>query len=672
MERYQIIRPIGKGSFGKVYLVRHIRERRLYCLKTIALDGIAASERKSCFSEVKLLESMMHPNIVGFKEAFVANRSKRLCIVMTYCDGGDLAERLKQNCRKFFKEDQILHWFVQIALGLHFMHEMNDKSIMHRDLKTQNIFLLGNGQLVIGDLGISKVLDKSSDFTQTTIGTPYYMSPEVYKARPYNLKSDVWALGCVLYEMITLKHAFNANSLNGLKGKVIKGSFDPIPKIYSRSLAALVNKMLSVNPSARPSLAEILCMPFVRKHFQKLLTTFQTIKSDPMFERQMGNLRKQLEMLGMQNYLQQIPQPIWRGDVENASQKSNGSSPAQSSHARKNLRKVARERRNELILEKERKRAVENALNKLRKERQIRANERQQRNLNGRTRENRVRQRKEELRREEEMRRRGLMKKQREADERVRKMNELRRKPSMQNQQRPASPPPPPPPPPSSSALAVAVKQRKEELKVLEVVGGDNDDGNDVDDDGHSSFEEEMQGADSDDDDLDEKEHQLKQELEIATMRCTTIRKTLQTVRAELKTNIHHQKPETEKQIEESDEEEDEDNDDEASESSDDELFSPIAEESPREAATVPRGVGLKARIAALEEDCIRALGRKRFIAIYELLRHNLETKLNDHATNSANDEEQLTMKMTTLLAGDGKLAYWNKVDNLIFMQEAL
>lgn len=100
---------------------------------------------------------------------------------------------------------------------------MHANRVLHRDLKTQNIFLLGNGRLVLGDLGISKVLEGTMDFAQTCIGTPYYMSPEIFKNKPYNHKSDIWALGCVLYEMTTLNHAFDANSLNGLACKIIKG-----------------------------------------------------------------------------------------------------------------------------------------------------------------------------------------------------------------------------------------------------------------------------------------------------------------------------------------------------------------------------------------------------------------------------------------------------------------
>ena len=143
------------------------------------------------------MQRLQHPNIVQYKSSFFANSDENLCIVMTYCDGGDLAARLTAAKGTLFKEDQIMHWFVQIALAIHYMHE---NKVLHRDIKAQNIFLLGNGRLVLGDLGISKVLDGTAAFAKTQIGTPYYMSPELFRNAPYNHTSDVWALGCVLCE----------------------------------------------------------------------------------------------------------------------------------------------------------------------------------------------------------------------------------------------------------------------------------------------------------------------------------------------------------------------------------------------------------------------------------------------------------------------------------------
>ena len=102
--------------------------------------------------------------------------------------------------------------------------------------------------------------------TRTCIGTPYYMSPEIFKNKPYNHKSDIWALGCVLYEMTTLNHAFDANSLNGLASKIIKGRYPPIHPNFSANLRSLISAVLSVSPASRPNLEIILQKPFVKKH----------------------------------------------------------------------------------------------------------------------------------------------------------------------------------------------------------------------------------------------------------------------------------------------------------------------------------------------------------------------------------------------------------------------
>ncbi|KAJ1449761.1 hypothetical protein M885DRAFT_534558 [Pelagophyceae sp. CCMP2097] len=271
MEIYEPLKAIGEGAFGKVYLMRHKQERVLYCVKVIKLKNIPKKERDACRMEVQLLKKMKHPNIVGYKDSFFNNKNDSLCIVMQYADGGDLSGQIKiaAKTHKLYSESKILHWFVQMALGLHYMHQ---NRVLHRDLKTQNIFLLGNGRLVLGDLGISKVLEGTMDFAQTCIGTPYYMSPEIFKNKPYNHKSDIWALGCVLYEMTTLNHAFDANSINGLACKIVKGRYPPIHTRYSKSLRDLIGAMLSTAPSSRPQLEDILRKAFVKRHIRDFLS----------------------------------------------------------------------------------------------------------------------------------------------------------------------------------------------------------------------------------------------------------------------------------------------------------------------------------------------------------------------------------------------------------------
>ena len=138
------------------------------------------------------MKQLQHPAIVAYKDSFSAKGGEQLCIVMTYCDGGDLQGRITKARARLFKEDQIMHWFVQMALGIHFMHA---NKVLHRDIKAQNIFMLGNGRLVLGDLGISKVLDGTMGFASTQIGTPYYMSPELFKNK-VGVAVAVAAQGC--------------------------------------------------------------------------------------------------------------------------------------------------------------------------------------------------------------------------------------------------------------------------------------------------------------------------------------------------------------------------------------------------------------------------------------------------------------------------------------------
>lgn len=115
-------------------------------------------------------------------------------------------------------------------MSLEYIH---GRKVIHRDLKTQNIFLTGNNTVKLGDFGISKVLENTNGLAMTVVGTPYYMSPEVCQNQPYTYKSDVWALGCVLYELCTLKHAFAADNLLGLVYKIVQDKHEPIPSIYS-------------------------------------------------------------------------------------------------------------------------------------------------------------------------------------------------------------------------------------------------------------------------------------------------------------------------------------------------------------------------------------------------------------------------------------------------------
>jgi NIMA (never in mitosis gene a)-related kinase 1/4/5 len=152
------------------------------------------------------------------------------------------------------------------------MKYVHDRKILHRDLKTQNIFLTANGDIKIGDFGIARVLQDTYDCAQTAIGTPYYLSPEICQEKPYNQKSDIWSLGCILYELVTLKHAFDANSMKGLVLKILRGSYPSIPTTYSQELRDLISEMLTRDPAKRPSVKKILEKDFLSSRINALVS----------------------------------------------------------------------------------------------------------------------------------------------------------------------------------------------------------------------------------------------------------------------------------------------------------------------------------------------------------------------------------------------------------------
>ncbi|KAA3676782.1 NIMA-related kinase 1/4/5 [Paragonimus westermani] len=227
---------------------------------------------------------MNHPNIVRYFDSFEGWYAASLIIplkildsgyvyiVMEYCDKGDLYQKINAQKGVLMPESRVLDYFVQLALALKHIH---DRMILHRDIKTQNIFLTSEGRVKLGDFGIAKVLNHTLDLARTCIGTPYYLSPEMCENKPYNHKSDIWALGCVLYEMATLKHAFEAGNMKNLVLKIIRGTYPPVPPKYSYELRCLISQLFRRSPRERPSITSILRKPFIMKRISRFLTESQ-------------------------------------------------------------------------------------------------------------------------------------------------------------------------------------------------------------------------------------------------------------------------------------------------------------------------------------------------------------------------------------------------------------
>ena len=256
---YIIKERLGIGAFGIVFKVLKKSNNNLYVIKQIPLLGLSHQQKNEAKSEVKILSSVRSNYIVKYFESFEENNY--LNIVMEYCDGGDLSEFLNKNkkTKYLLKEDLIWNIFLKITIGLATLHKAK---ILHRDLKTLNIFMTKNLDIKIGDFGVAKILSKSG-FAKTIIGTPYYLSPELCDEKPYNDKSDVWALGCILYELSTYRHPFNAKCQASLVLKILQDKPNPIHKYYSENLQKLINLILDKNFLTRPSCYDILNLSFV-------------------------------------------------------------------------------------------------------------------------------------------------------------------------------------------------------------------------------------------------------------------------------------------------------------------------------------------------------------------------------------------------------------------------
>ena len=254
IKNYIIKETLGKGAYGIVYKVQKKGTSDTYVIKQISLEGLTEKEKEEVKQEAFILSSIKSDFVVKYYDSFLDNDN--INIVMEYCDGGDLNEFIleKKNNGILLEEKIIWKLFLKITIGLADIHKMK---ILHRDLKTLNIFLKHGLEVKIGDLGVAKVLLKNS-FAQTVIGTPYYLSPEICQEKPYNDKSDVWALGCILYELCTFKHPFEANHQVGLISKILNKKPEPINSSYSKELNNLIFMLLDKNSKSRPSCVEIL------------------------------------------------------------------------------------------------------------------------------------------------------------------------------------------------------------------------------------------------------------------------------------------------------------------------------------------------------------------------------------------------------------------------------
>lgn len=269
MDKYKIERKLGEGGFGKVYLARHKAEGSLYVIKK--LDVTDLQNRKDAKKEIEFLSKMQHPNIIAYREWFQKDERKKkfIYIAMDYADGGDLEKKIQGRRGRPFREKQIVDWTIQICLALKHIH---DRKILHRDIKSQNVFLMGNGMVKLGDFGIAKTLKNTMALARTQIGTPYYLSPEICKNKPYAAMSDMWSVGVVVYEATCLRHPFTANSMEALVRRICNNRYTPVPRTFSANLRNLIGRLLNKLPHKRLCVNDVLKKKWIQGQIKRFLS----------------------------------------------------------------------------------------------------------------------------------------------------------------------------------------------------------------------------------------------------------------------------------------------------------------------------------------------------------------------------------------------------------------
>ncbi|XP_067858918.1 serine/threonine-protein kinase Nek10 isoform X1 [Heptranchias perlo] len=264
---YAILDYLGSGAFGNVFKVRKYSGQNLLAMKEVNLHNPAFGKDKKdrdssvekIVSELTIIrEQLHHPNVVRYYKTFVEN--DRLYIVMELIEGAPLGEHfnsLKEKQQEF-TEERIWNIFIQICLALRYLHK--EKRIVHRDLTPNNIMLGEQDKVTITDFGLAKQKQENSKMT-SVVGTILYSCPEIVKSEPYGEKADIWAAGCILYQMATLTPPFYSSNMLSLATKIVEAAYEPVPEgLYSYKVIETIKRCLTPDAEARPDVVEVSAM----------------------------------------------------------------------------------------------------------------------------------------------------------------------------------------------------------------------------------------------------------------------------------------------------------------------------------------------------------------------------------------------------------------------------
>lgn len=308
-EHWELIDVLGSGGYSTVFRGRRHADGRTYAVKVTNLQALTEWSRRAAVREVQALAALTsgsgeagtaaafrHPCIATFREAFCLG--SRLCIVTDPAPGGDLKHMIERSASRggHLRESEVWSIFLQVTLALQHMHAHR---FLHRDVKPQNVLLGSDGVVQLTDLGICGQL--SSVFTRKEAGTPQFKAPEMWLGQPYSFSSDMWALGCVLYEMCAGRPLFDAppgstpeQAVESVRRQVLGlAAPPPLPAHIGPNLVEVLAVLLQPLPADRPSADELLARPAVAARLHDLPPAVQSCLAGAVEQRQRWQLQQQ-------------------------------------------------------------------------------------------------------------------------------------------------------------------------------------------------------------------------------------------------------------------------------------------------------------------------------------------------------------------------------------------
>ena len=279
LKDYKIIKHIGAGAQADVYKVIGLKNRKIYAMKVNKDKNINSKE-------VQVLKTINSPTIIHLYESQVLNEKEYM--VLEYAERGTLYERIKEfsKSNKKFDQNQILDWMVQILIGLYSLHK-ND--IMHRDIKSDNLFICDNDVVKIGDLGQASKESKSKSF----VGTFFYRAPEMQDFGEYKKEIDIWSAGVVLYELIMLCRPFEGIEQKEVQNRIEKIDYKPIPEDTDSRLKKMLHLTLTYKEN-RASAAQLLSFDFIKSRIN-YFNVSKILEFDKSFLEELLNLNYSIE-----------------------------------------------------------------------------------------------------------------------------------------------------------------------------------------------------------------------------------------------------------------------------------------------------------------------------------------------------------------------------------------